>query len=83
MLRGVCVCVEVARWGSGAHMCERWGASRGSARGGMRGAEAHRDVARLKPSVSLEAKVNLTLQPRVGALQTWLGKSVSQFVEAV
>ena len=49
----------------------------------MRGAEAHRDVARLKPSVSLEAKVNLTLQPRVGALQTWLGKSVSQFVEAV
>ena len=60
MARGVVVC---ERGGVRGVCCERR----------VRGAEAHGDVACLKPPLRLQTDVDLTLQPGVGALQTWLG----------
>ena len=49
----------------------------------VRGAEAHGDVACLKPPLRLQPDVDLALQPGVGALQTWLGTLVSECMDGV
>jgi len=57
--------------------------ARGGCEGRLREAEAHGDVARLKPPLRLQTDVDLTLQPGVGALQTWLGTLASECVDGV